>query len=211
MMGAILKPSHGVIGLRLVEVSVMAGTHSVMLVPHSFVHLSQSTIESVLAVTGNVPVDLSLARVSRLQALRNVALVPTIVRRIDLVVVAPPARIDHWVKRGGPRTFLLGLVRVLNLEACLGAISWDAARNIFRAISSPRRWRLFNDAHSCVILGSLMRLFVRCRSIRGQDASCLRRWVWQWLGLKLHLQAVFALRIGVLLTAALICTAGRSV
>ena len=63
-----------------------------------FMDLAQSAIQGILAVLGHVSIDLSLVDVGRLQPLRNVSFISSVVGWINLLILAPPLRIDHWVE-----------------------------------------------------------------------------------------------------------------
>ena len=73
-------------GLDFLEVIVM------------FVDLAQSAIQSILAVFCHVSINLRLVDIGRLQSLGNVGSVSSVVGWIDLLILAPPLRIDHWVE-----------------------------------------------------------------------------------------------------------------
>ena len=114
----------------MLGVAVLNMTHCVV-ASVVLVHLPQPTVQSVLAVPGNMPIDLGLAGVGRFEALWEVPAVAPVVPGVDLVVVSPPGRVDHWVKRGGAGALSFAFVRVLNLEAVLRTVARCPTRWIF--------------------------------------------------------------------------------
>ena len=87
-----------------------------------FMDLAQSAIQGVLAVLGHISIDLRLVDVGRLQSLRNVGFVTSVVGWIDLLILAPPLRIDYWVEACRACPFSLdrhAIMWVVNLESFL--------------------------------------------------------------------------------------------
>ena len=62
-----------------------------------FVHLTQSPVKSVLAVSCNVAMDFCPVNVRTFEALRDVLTIATIVERVDFFFLAPPAGIDYRI------------------------------------------------------------------------------------------------------------------
>lgn len=60
-------------------------------------NMAQATIEGILAVLGDRLVHSTSICFSRLEALWDVLVIATIVRRINLLRLAPPAWIHDWI------------------------------------------------------------------------------------------------------------------
>ena len=173
-----------------------------------FVHLAQSAVERVFAVLGYVAVYFGLVDVGRLKPLGQVLTVTSVVRWIDLLVLAPPRRIDHRVDRCRPCTFLGCIVRIVDLEPVLRPIPWYTTRQFFRAFAAPRRWGLFHDMDSLGLLLAGISLVVSGCLGSGGQRSCLHSsaGVLQRVGHELGGNLGDS---GMLFAAALICRTGR--
>ena len=64
----------------------------------NLVHLAQSTIKSILTVASYVAIVLGLVNVSTPQTLWDVLSVSSVVRWVDLLLLAPPLRVDLRVQ-----------------------------------------------------------------------------------------------------------------
>ena len=87
-----------------------------------FMDLAQSAIQSIFAVFGHVSIDLRLMDISRLQSLRNMRFVSSVVGWINFFILAPPLRIDHWVEACRARPLSIdghAVMRVVDLESFL--------------------------------------------------------------------------------------------
>ena len=60
-------------------------------------HLTQSPVKSVLAVSCNVAMDFCPVNVRTFEALRDVLTIATIVEWVDFFFLAPPAGIDYRI------------------------------------------------------------------------------------------------------------------
>ena len=93
-----------------------------IVVVFTFMDLAQSAIQGIFAVLGHVSIDLRLVDVGRLQSLRNVGFVSSVVGWINLLILAPPLRIDHWVEACRTCPFSIdryAAMWVVNLESFL--------------------------------------------------------------------------------------------
>ena len=105
-----------------------------------FVDLAQSAIQSILAVFGHVSIDLGLVDIGRLQSLGNVGSVSSVVGWINLLILAPPLRIDHWVEACRTCPFSIdghAVMWVVDLESFLRAAPGHTARRLFGAFAPP--------------------------------------------------------------------------
>ena len=95
-----------------------------------FVNFAQSTIKSVLLVLGNWSEYPRLVPIGRLETLWNVSSVTSVVPSVNLVLLAPPLWVNDRVQACGTGSFLLALMRIVDLKPLLGAISWDSVRGL---------------------------------------------------------------------------------
>ena len=143
-------------------------------------NFSQSTIKGILKVLGNGLVYPCLVPVSWLQALRDMLSVPPIVSCVNLIILAPPLRVNDRIKTCRAGSFFFPHMRVINLKSLLRAIPWDVAWNLFRALTSPGRGCLLHDIDiSCFYLMLNMGRVISGRSwpIWGHFALWQRHWV----------------------------------
>ena len=101
------------------------------------VNLPESFVEVVFSVTSHVSVDLGLERIRRLETFGDVAAV-VVIGGVNLVLVAPPARVHIWVQRARSGPVLRLGVRVINLVPRGRAVFLGAFRRIFGSILAPR-------------------------------------------------------------------------
>ena len=139
-----------------------------------FVHLAQSAVERVLAMLGYVAVYFSLVDVGRLKPLGQVLSVTSVVCWIDLLVLAPPRRVNHRVYRCRSCAFLGCNVRIVDLEPVLRPIPWDTTRKFFRTFAAPRRWGLFHNMDSLGLLLAGISLMVGGCLGSSSQGSCLQ-------------------------------------
>ena len=162
-------------------------------------------------VLGDRFVHSSLVSVCWFEPLGNVLSVSSIVSCIDFIVLSPPLGVNNRVKTRRTGSLFFELVRVVNLESLLRAISGDSAGDVFGAFAPPRWWRFLDNVDifgvDLVTLMSLVvgSLFVLQLAVRYCDLSML-----MWARHRIHVQR-HSLPAGaswMLFTRALVCTAG---
>lgn len=130
MASAVAKSYHGLL-LARVRCQSVASRSYIIVHLSLLMDLSEPAIKSVLAVSAHVSVYLAFVGVGRFKALGNITTISAIVGRVNLVLVPPPARVDHRVQRRRASSLFLDLVRIFDLETRLGAISRHATRKLF--------------------------------------------------------------------------------
>ena len=128
-------------------------------------------------------------------------LVTPVVCGICLFFLAPPLWINYGIETrwaSGTLFSAFSLMRVIDLESSLGAVSWNLAGCILCPFASPRWWRLFHNLlHRSILLREPSRL--SC-TLSAYPSYIL---VWKhWLGCKFNSHL-----LRVLIASPFICTA----
>ena len=137
----------------------------VLNINYTFLYFSQSFIQSVFAVSRDVPIDLGFIDICRLQSLSSQRLLVLLL----VWVFTPPWRVHYSVNRTWPRSFLwnyLAWVRVFYLVAllCLAmqAVKWTIPAPSWRCLRSIQLRALFNSL-TVNLLNLRDRLLFLCR------------------------------------------------